>query len=53
VLGVDAPDWLAAHGLPARLVAQDGSVTRVAGWPQAVADEEPGTDTAPNREDAA
>jgi thiamine biosynthesis lipoprotein len=33
VLGVRAPAWLAAHGLPARLVAADGSVRPVAGWP--------------------
>jgi len=33
VLGDSAPKWLAARGLPARLVAQDGSVVRVAGWP--------------------
>jgi thiamine biosynthesis lipoprotein len=34
VLGGAAPAWLAEHGLPARLCAQDGTVTRVAGWPQ-------------------
>jgi thiamine biosynthesis lipoprotein len=33
VLGDDAPAWLAARGLPARLVAHDGSVTCVGGWP--------------------
>jgi FAD:protein FMN transferase len=33
VLGAGAPDWLARRGLPARLCAQDGAVTRVAGWP--------------------
>jgi thiamine biosynthesis lipoprotein len=33
VLGPLAPDWLAAGGIPARLVAQDGTVVRVAGWP--------------------
>jgi thiamine biosynthesis lipoprotein len=33
VLGESAPRWLAAHGLPARLVAHDGSVMRVGGWP--------------------
>ncbi len=36
VLGEAAPVWLAAAGLPARLVAQGGSVVRVAGWPEAV-----------------
>jgi thiamine biosynthesis lipoprotein len=36
VLGHAAPGWLAAAGLPARLVGQDGSVTRVAGWPEIV-----------------
>jgi len=29
-----APAWLEGLGLPSRLVARDGSVTRVAGWPQ-------------------
>jgi thiamine biosynthesis lipoprotein len=33
VLGAHAPSWLAARGLPARLVAVDGSVRTVAGWP--------------------
>jgi FAD:protein FMN transferase len=33
VMGESAPKWLAARGLPARLVAQDGAVVRVAGWP--------------------
>jgi thiamine biosynthesis lipoprotein len=33
VRGADAPRWLAAAGLPARLVAVDGTVVRVAGWP--------------------
>jgi thiamine biosynthesis lipoprotein len=33
VLGEAAPGWLAARGLPARLVAHDGSVVRVGGWP--------------------
>jgi FAD:protein FMN transferase len=33
VFGAAAPQWLQAHGLPARLVAVDGAVTRVAGWP--------------------
>ena len=33
VRGVDAPDWLSARGLPSRLVDQDGTVTRCAGWP--------------------
>jgi thiamine biosynthesis lipoprotein len=34
VLGDDAPRWLAARGLPARLVALDGRVVRVGGWPE-------------------
>ncbi len=34
VLGVTAPDWLAARRLPARLVSHDGAVVRVAGWPE-------------------
>jgi FAD:protein FMN transferase len=33
VLGDDAPKWLADRGFPARLVARDGSVVRVGGWP--------------------
>ena len=34
ILGVRAPDWLARHGLAARLVRSDGQVTAVGGWPQ-------------------
>ncbi len=34
ILGERAPDWLDAHGLPARLVAHDGSVRHLGGWPQ-------------------
>jgi thiamine biosynthesis lipoprotein len=33
VLGDDAPAWLEARRLPARLAAVDGSVVRVSGWP--------------------
>lgn len=33
VLGAEAPAWLAARGLPARLVSLDGAVTTIAGWP--------------------
>ncbi|ODU01383.1 MAG: thiamine biosynthesis protein [Pseudonocardia sp. SCN 72-86] len=33
VLGTDAPAWLAARGLPARLTDDDGRVHVVAGWP--------------------
>jgi thiamine biosynthesis lipoprotein len=33
VLGEHAPRWLEARALPARLVAHDGSVVRVGGWP--------------------
>jgi thiamine biosynthesis lipoprotein len=33
VLGEAAPKWLAARSLPARLVACDGTVVRVGGWP--------------------
>lgn len=33
VLGERAPEWLRARDLAARLVAADGSVTRIAGWP--------------------
>ncbi len=44
VLGPAALDWLASARLPARLVAQDGSVVRVGGWPepeQGTPDDEP------------
>jgi thiamine biosynthesis lipoprotein len=33
VVGPSAPGWLGAHGLCARLVAADGTVTVVGGWP--------------------
>ncbi len=33
VLGDAAVDWLDTLGLPARLVAKDGSIQRTAGWP--------------------
>ena len=33
VMGRAAPGWLAERELPARLVAEDGSVTHIAGWP--------------------
>ncbi len=33
LLGERAPAWLTEHALPARLVATNGSVLRVAGWP--------------------
>jgi thiamine biosynthesis lipoprotein len=33
VWGEPAPGWLARHGLPARLVREDGAVVTVAGWP--------------------
>jgi thiamine biosynthesis lipoprotein len=33
VRGADAPAWLAAASLPARLVGAEGGVVRVGGWP--------------------
>jgi thiamine biosynthesis lipoprotein len=33
VLGPVAPEWLARRALPARLVAEDGAVSPIAGWP--------------------
>ena len=33
VMGESAPAWLAANALPARLVARDRRIVRVAGWP--------------------
>jgi thiamine biosynthesis lipoprotein ApbE len=35
IAGDHAPEWLAWHGLPARLVDHDGGVRLVAGWPAA------------------
>jgi thiamine biosynthesis lipoprotein len=35
VRGERAANWLKRLGLPARLVAQDGAVVTVAGWPAA------------------
>jgi thiamine biosynthesis lipoprotein len=35
IRGLRAQEWLAERGLPARLVAQDGSVRTIAGWPPA------------------
>lgn len=34
ILGPAAPAWLSSQRLPARLVAADGAVTCVAGWPR-------------------
>jgi thiamine biosynthesis lipoprotein len=36
VMGPAAPRWLTGCSLPARLVAEDGVVTHVAGWPVGV-----------------
>ncbi len=38
VLGHAAPAWLAVRRLPARLVAADGAVSLVAGWPPETSD---------------
>jgi FAD:protein FMN transferase len=35
IRGDSAPQWLAAQGIPARLVGRDGTVLRVGGWPAA------------------
>jgi thiamine biosynthesis lipoprotein len=43
VMGEDAPAWLEASGLPARLVATDGRVLRLGGWPEPDPDGEPAT----------
>jgi thiamine biosynthesis lipoprotein len=37
VLGPAAPAWLAKRRLPSRLLARDGRVTRVGGWPAVAA----------------
>jgi thiamine biosynthesis lipoprotein len=34
VAGEAAPGWLAAEGLPARLVSHDGQVRHLGGWPE-------------------
>ncbi|MBV8980048.1 MAG: FAD:protein FMN transferase [Acidimicrobiia bacterium] len=34
IRGADAPAWLDAQGLPARLVLPEGSVVRAGGWPE-------------------
>ena len=34
VRGSGAGEWLQQFGLPARLVAQDGAVTALCGWPE-------------------
>ena len=34
ILGEEGPAWLAARGLPARLVREAGEVTYVGGWPE-------------------
>ena len=34
VLGDEAPSWLAQQGLPARLVAHDGTALTLGGWPR-------------------
>jgi len=34
VLGAGAPQWLRRHGFPARLVAHDGRVLHLGGWPE-------------------
>ena len=36
IIGAAAPAWLEARQLPARLVAPDGSVVYVGGWPAEV-----------------
>jgi thiamine biosynthesis lipoprotein len=52
VLGEAAPGWLAGQGLPARLVALDGTVTTVCGWPapEAPAPEAPAPEGTPTQE---
>jgi thiamine biosynthesis lipoprotein ApbE len=41
VLGAAAVGWIAAAGLPARLVDSAGAVTRTGGWPEPAATAEP------------
>lgn len=46
-----APDWLAALSLPTRLVAWDGSITTVGGWPEEQPMAAPGTYDRPAAQD--
>lgn len=34
IRGAQAPEWLAASGIPARFIGRDGSVLTVGGWPE-------------------
>ncbi len=47
VLGDAAPAWLEGAGLPARLVAQDGVVARLGGWPEPTGDAAAADEPAP------
>lgn len=49
VLGDVAPAWLDAAGYPARLVALDGSVVRLGGWPEPCPAPAPGPASVPDR----
>ncbi len=55
VLGERGVDWLQDRGLPARLVSQDGTVTRIGGWPEPEQPSASGMETAsiPTRDAAA
>jgi thiamine biosynthesis lipoprotein len=35
VAGEDAPGWLTASGMPARLIGHDGRIARTGSWPEA------------------
>lgn len=41
LLGTAAPGWLSARSLPARLVANDGAITYVSGWPMDIQEPTP------------
>ncbi|HET7028921.1 MAG TPA: FAD:protein FMN transferase [Candidatus Limnocylindrales bacterium] len=43
VLGQRAVDWLERMAMPARLVAQDGSIVRIGGWPSPVSEADAAT----------
>jgi thiamine biosynthesis lipoprotein len=50
LLGVEARAWLAAAGLPARLVATDGEIVRIGEWShEAALDRAPGRPAASSR----
>jgi thiamine biosynthesis lipoprotein len=52
VRGDAAPQWLSEVRLPARLVADDGTIIRVAGWPEPATGAHSGAQDVPDRHSA-